>query len=60
MQAPNISVDNTKFCRLNRKLPPILLLQMDNCVGDKKKILLASRRVFDIVEVGFPLSGIQT
>jgi hypothetical protein len=60
MQEHEISVDNTNFCRSNRKLPPILLLQMDNCCGDNKNLyvfaflsLLTSRRVFDIVEVGF-------
>ena len=35
-QAQEIRVDNTNFCTPNRKLPPILFLQMDNCVADNK------------------------
>jgi hypothetical protein len=60
MQAHETSVDNTNFCKENRKLPPILLMQMNNCARNNKNhyvlkfvSLLTSRRVFDIIEVGF-------
>lgn len=55
-----MSVDNTIFYRPNRKFPPILLPQMDNCISNNSNhyvfaflSLLTSRKVFDIVEVGF-------
>ena len=42
------------------QFPPILLLQIDNCAGDKNNIyvfaflfLLTTRMVFEIVDVGF-------
>ena len=48
----------------NKKFPSILLLQMDNCVDDNKNCyvfaflsLLTSRRVFEIIEVGFLFVG---
>lgn len=48
-------VDSTNVSMSNKKLTPILLLQMDNCVGDNKNIyafsflsLLIAKRVFDI------------
>ena len=51
--------DYTNLCMPKKKLPPILLLQMDNCLGDNKNrfvfaflSLLTARRVFEIVEVG--------
>jgi hypothetical protein len=60
MQAHETSVDSKKFCKAKRKFPPILLMQMNNCAGNNKNhyvlkflSLLTSRRVFDIIEVGF-------
>ena len=60
MQHDILCVDDTDQCMPNKKIPDILLLQMDNCLGNNKNhfvfaflSLLTTMRVFEIVEVGF-------
>jgi hypothetical protein len=57
MQAPKISVDKTKFCRLNIKLPPILLLQMDIYVGDKTNFYLHQGGCLTLLKLVFLCVG---
>ena len=64
MQHDILCVDDTDQGMSNRKLPPIILLKMDNCSGENKNnfvlaflSMLTTRRVFAIVEVAFLLVG---
>jgi hypothetical protein len=51
MQGHEINVYSTNLCRSPRKLPPILLLQMDNCVSGNKNIHVFIFISFNIKEV---------
>jgi hypothetical protein len=62
IQAQEISVDDTNLCKTNRKLPPIVWLQVDNWTRNNNILfvfaflsLLTSRRVFYISKFVFLL-----